>query len=138
LKVVIDTNVLVSALLKPRGPPGKVLRLVIQGDVDVVISESILAEYHEVLQRPKFDLSSEEVQTILGLFRGRGVHAPALATSLDLPDKSDEPFLEAALATGADALVTGNKRHFPPSRCLGQGVLSPGEFLQGLGRQRLD
>jgi putative PIN family toxin of toxin-antitoxin system len=128
MKVVVDTNVIVSALLKPAGKPARILRLVIQGDLEVVISEAILAEYEEVLARPRFDLPSGEVEKILSLIRSKGVRAPALAATLNLPDPKDEAFLEAALATGAHALVTGNKKHYPKPACKGQRVVSPAEF----------
>ena len=57
MKVVLDTNVLVSAFLKPRSNPARILRLVLQGDIQIVINEHIMAEYREVLFRPKFDLN---------------------------------------------------------------------------------
>ena len=132
MRIVLDTNVIVSAFLNPRGIPARILRLILQGDLDIVVNEPILAEYAEVLARPKFDLSRDEVQKILGFIRSRGVKATFLAESFRLPDASDEVFLEAALATGVDALVTGNKKHFPKSACKGQRVVTPREFLDQL------
>ena len=132
MKIVVDTNVLVSAFLKPRGNPARILRLILQGDVSVVVNEHILTEYDEVLARPKFDLSPQRVQTILGIIRSRGLFAPSLAESFKLPDPSDEVFLEAALVTGADALITGNRKHYPKRACKGQRVVSPREFLDEL------
>jgi putative PIN family toxin of toxin-antitoxin system len=133
LKVVVDSNVLVSAFLKPGGKPAKILRLVLQGDLEIVVNEPILNAYEEVLSRPKFDLPPNKVIYILGFIRSRATKAPALVESFQLPETSDEPFLEAALATKADALVTGNKRHFPKGACKGQRIVSPAEFLLGLG-----
>ena len=132
MKVVIDTNVLVSAFLKPRSNPAQILRLVVQGDLDIVVNEKILSEYYEVLSRPRLDLSSPKVRAVLELIRKKGVNAPAMAKSFPLPDESDEPFLEAALATSADILITGNKKHFPRKCCKGQKVLTPKEFLSSL------
>ena len=134
MKIVLDTNVLVSAFLKPGSGPARILRLVIQGhDIDIVVNESNLLEYFEVLTRPKFALDHNLVHFILETLRFKGIKAPALARSFNLPHSADEPFLEAALATNADALVTGNKKHFPKKACRGQKVLSPKEFLQKLG-----
>jgi len=65
MKVVLDTNVLVSAFLKPQSKPAKILRLILQGNIDIVINEYILAEYYEVLTRAKFDLNPENIQTVL-------------------------------------------------------------------------
>ena len=134
MKVVLDTNVLVSAFLKPRSNPARILRLIIQGDIQIVINEHIIAEYLEVLSRPKFDLKLNKVQTILEIMRLKAMKAPALAQSFQLPDSKDEPFLEAALATKADALITGNKKHFPKKACKGQKVLTPKEFLLDLDK----
>lgn len=130
MKIVLDTNVLVSAFLKPRSKPARIIRLVLQGDIEIVANESILAEYLDVLKRPKFDLNPDKVQTILQIIRSKGINAPALAESFDLPDSSDEPFLEAALSAGADVIITGNKKHFPQKACKGQKVVNPTEFLQ--------
>jgi len=132
LKVVLDTNVLVSAFLKPRSNPGRILHLVLQGNIQIIINEHIMAEYFEVLTRPKFDLKRDNIQIVLELFRSKGIYAPALPESFQLPDKGDEPFLEAALSVKADALITGNKKHFPKKFLKGQKVASPEEFLRQL------
>ncbi|MFC1811511.1 putative toxin-antitoxin system toxin component, PIN family [Thermodesulfobacteriota bacterium] len=134
MRIVLDTNVLVSALLKPRSKPARILRLVIQGDIQVIVSEYILAEYLEVLKRPKFDLNPDKVQTILEFLRSKGIKATAIPESFQLPNSSDEPFLEAALSVGADALITGNKRHFPKKASKGQKIVNPDEFLRLLSK----
>ena len=134
MKIVLDTNILVFAFLKPRSKPARILRLVLQGDIEIIINEPILEEYLEVLKRPKFDLNLENVQTILEVIRSKGINAPYLTESFDLPDSSDEPFLEAALASTADVLITGNKKHFPKKSCKGQRVVTPAEFLNALSK----
>lgn len=133
MKIVLDTNILVSAFLKPQSNAARILRLILQGNLAIVVNEYILAEYYEVLARPKFDLSFDKVNIVLEFIRTRGIKAPALAESFSLPDSSDVPFLEAALATRADALITGNKKHFPSKSCKGQKVISPREFISELG-----
>lgn len=89
MKIVLDTNVLVSAFLKPRSKPARIMRLVLQGDIQIIVNEHILAEYLEVLKRPKFNLNLKNVQTILEVIRSKGINAPSLAESFDLPDSSD-------------------------------------------------
>ena len=133
MKIVLDTNILVSGFLKPQSNPATILPLILQGNLSIVVNEYILAEYYEVLGRPKFDLSFDKVNIVLEFIRTRGIKAPALAESFSLPDSSDVPFLEAALATRADALITGNKKHFPTKSCKGQKVVSPREFISELG-----
>ncbi|MGE0083399.1 MAG: putative toxin-antitoxin system toxin component, PIN family [Desulfococcaceae bacterium] len=130
MKVVLDTNVLISAFLKPQSKPAKILRLILQGNMDIVINEYILAEYYEVLTRPKFDLNPDNIQTVLSFIRSEGIQAPVLYQSVQLPDESDTPFLEAALAAYADVLITGNIRHFPKEFCKALPVMTPAEFLE--------
>jgi len=130
MKVVLDTNVLISTFLKPRNKPARILRLILQGNIDIIINECILAEYYEVLTRPKFDLNPANIQTVLSFIRSTGINAPVLPESFQLPDRSDVPFLEAALAAYADVLITGNIRHFPKVLCKNQVVMTPAEFLE--------
>lgn len=126
----MDTNVLVSAFLKPQSNPAKILRLILQGNINIIINAYILSEYYEVLTRPKFDINPEDIRITLSLFREKGINVLTSDETFHLPDSDDEPFLEAALATCADAIVTGNKRHFPENLCKGQVVMSPREFLE--------
>ena len=89
MKVVIDTNVLVSAILKPKSPPARILRLVIQGDIELVVNQAILTEYTEVLARRKFQLEPENIAPILDFIRERAIRAPSLPQSFQLPDEDD-------------------------------------------------
>ena len=121
MRIVLDTNVLVSGLLTPHGPPGRLVDLLLAGEVTLIYDDRILSEYHEVLERPRFDFDPGDVEDVLELFatEGEAVTAPPLA--VELPDPDDLPFVEVATAGRADALVTGNRRHFP-ARALPPGV----------------
>ncbi|HDZ00233.1 MAG TPA: putative toxin-antitoxin system toxin component, PIN family [Nitrospirae bacterium] len=130
MRVVLDTNVIVSAFLNPFGPPARILRLILQGDIEIIFDERIIREYEIVLCRPKFKLFNEDVCSVIEVLRDTGFSAPAYNGSVDLPDKGDESFLEVALTSKADALVTGNKRHFPKDRCGGIRIVSPREFME--------
>lgn len=113
MRIVLDTNVLVSGLLNPHGAPGRLVDLLLAGEVTLIYDDRILAEYREVLARPRFDFDPGDVEDVLELFatEGEAVTAPPLA--LELPDPDDLPFVEAAAVGRADALVTGNVRHYP-------------------------
>ena len=63
--VVLDTNILVSALLSPFGPPARVLDLALTGEVQLAYDDRLLAEYHEVLARPKFGFTPSDVADLL-------------------------------------------------------------------------
>jgi uncharacterized protein len=129
MRVVIDTNVLVSALLSPHGPPAQLLRLALQGELVTLFDERILAEYREVLERPRFGFDAADVDDVLeGIeWTGELVHARPLA--IELPDPFDLPFLEVAVSGAADTLVTGNQRHFRPVKGSHEvTLLSPAEL----------
>ena len=129
--MVLDTNVLISALLNPYGKPSKILKMIMLGRLEVVVNENILGEYLEVAMRPRFNLPADEVKEVLGFIRMNGIPAPPYAgPSVNLPDPDDDHFLEAAFATNSDALVTGNIKHFPAKLRRGTRVLTPDQFIQ--------
>lgn len=132
MRVVLDTNVLVSALLKPMGRPADVVMAAVQGRLIPLFDGRILDEYREVLLRPKFGFDVGAVASFVADLEAVGEHVdvgdpPPTAPT---PDPDDRPFLEVAIAGRADALVTGNRRHFPDG--LGVRVLLPAELVAEL------
>ena len=132
MTIVVDTNVLVSGLLNPRGAPSRIVDLIVAGDAGLVVDDRILDEYSEVLGRQEFGFDRKDVDTLLAAVAATAVHVSCVPLAAKLPDPDDEPFLEAALAAKADALVTGNLRHFPTLLREGIAVFSPSEFLARL------
>lgn len=115
IRVVLDTNVLISAHLNGEGYERHALDLALAGKLQLAVSEAILDEYAGVLSRPKFAIMPRQVARSLRLIRAsaRIVHPRnELAVTRD---PADNRFLECAEAARADFLVTGNKRHFPKS-----------------------
>ena len=129
MKIVLDANVLVSGLLSPFGPPAQIVRSVASGAIELYYDARILAEYSDVLLRPHFPFDAPRVAALLEAVRAYGHPVAAVPLTPRLNDPADEPFLEIALTANARCLVTGNLRHFPPSRRQGISVLSPAEFL---------
>jgi putative PIN family toxin of toxin-antitoxin system len=127
VRIVLDTNVLVSALLTEEGPSAQVLTLVLGGELSLLFDARILAEYAEVLARPRFEFDAKEVAETLQQLEGDGERVDSTPVEQKLPDPDDQPFLEVALAGKAAAIVTGNLRHFPSG--LGVDVLSPRALL---------
>ena len=131
MRIVLDTNVLVSALLSPHGPPGRVLDLLLAGQLVLLADDRILGEYDEVLARPKFGFSAHDVAEVLTYLRTTCERVLAARFDVTLSDDGDLPFLEVAITGEAEALVTGNTRHFVPVRGTHSvAVVSPAEFLQ--------
>jgi uncharacterized protein len=135
LRIVLDTNVLVSGLLTPHGPPGRMVDLLLAGEVTLIYDDRILSEDREVLERPRFDFDPGAVEDVLELFatEGEAVTAPPLA--VELPDPDDLPFVEVAAAGRADALVTGNLRHYPEAVLpAGVRVVAVADFVREWSR----
>ena len=133
MNVVLDTNVLVSGLITPFGPPADIVRLLAAGAIRVCYDARILGEYREVLSRPAFGIAAERMEALLDQIRADGVLATAFPLSTRLPDPDDEMFLAVGLAAGATCLVTGNLRHFPEQSRHGLPVVSPRRFLDLYG-----
>ena len=132
MRVVLDTDVLVTGVLSPHGPPGRLVDLALAGDLVLVVDDRVLSEYAEVFRRPRFGLPVRGVDVLVRHLRAAGEAVTARPLAVTLPDADDLPFLEVA-AAGAATLVTGNPRHFRPVRGRHQvPVLSPRRALDSL------
>jgi putative PIN family toxin of toxin-antitoxin system len=129
VNIVLDTNVVVSALLRPAGPPGRVLDLVTARLILVALDERILIEYRDVLWRPEFGFLPAHVHDLLDFLWRYAHRTHGASLGIALPDPDDVKFLEVAASAGSTALVTGNLRHYPADQRRGVRVLSPREFL---------
>ena len=126
MRVVLDTNVIVSALLVPQSVPGRVLNLLLTGDLTIVYDNSLLIEYIEVLQREKFKINKELAVYITDFIKMEGQFAVSNPQKIRFTDPSDRKFYEVFKTCEADYLITGNKKHFPMDR----GIVTPREFLE--------
>jgi len=128
MKIVLDTNVLVSGVLKPHSIPGSILNAILDERMTVLVDDRILFEYRDVLERPKFDFPPSYIESVLEFFEHRGDYVTAPPVPEQLLDPADLPFYEVAIAGVADFLVTGNGRHFPDRHF----VVSPRDFISVL------
>jgi putative PIN family toxin of toxin-antitoxin system len=133
IRVVLDTNILVSALISPFGNEAQVVHAIQSHWATPCFSAKMLVEYAEVLARPKFSFTPEEVGGLIDLLRRAGelIEPQHLAGS---PDPKDDEFIACAISCGARFLVTGNKRHFPAAICGAVQVVSSREALQVLSK----
>ncbi|MFZ1984552.1 MAG: putative toxin-antitoxin system toxin component, PIN family [Desulfatitalea sp.] len=130
MRIVLDTNVLVSGLLTPFGSSGEIVRMLFSGELSLYIDVRILSEYRDVLSRPKFQFNKEHIATLLLFIHQNGIFVSTSPLSNHLPDIDDEPFLEVAIAGKAACLITGNMAHYPSSLRQKIKVLSPSKFLE--------
>jgi putative PIN family toxin of toxin-antitoxin system len=130
--VVLDTNVIVSAGIKPSGSPAKiVMDWVLEGQIQLVTSPAVVTEYREVVRREKFQrYGFPPLWLEFAIEESLWLDEPA-AWPHACPDPKDAPFLALAHASGA-WLVTGNLKHFPENACDGVRIISPKEYLEHL------
>jgi putative PIN family toxin of toxin-antitoxin system len=128
MRVVVDTNVVISAILRDRRPEKVLLFIVGRPDFEWVASLEILAEYREVLRRPKFALTENLLSRWDERFRSAIAEWP-VEISVSFPrDAKDAKFLACALAAAADFLVTGD-RDFTEARLIGRTkIVSVAQF----------
>jgi uncharacterized protein len=131
LKAVLDTNVVVSAHLTADGPAALIFRLALSRYFQCCVSEEILEEYCEVLQRRKFRLDGDYVVQSLSAFRAAAILVNPRIQIVAARDPDDDKILECAIAAKADYIVTGNIRDFP-KQFRGVSVFPPRGFLNVL------
>jgi putative PIN family toxin of toxin-antitoxin system len=126
LKVVIDTNVLVSALWSESGIPAEILKQTPE-NVLPCLNEAILEEYKEVLNRPKFNFSTIKKEQFLKMLKEFSEIVIPEKSCFAMIDESDRIFYDTAIAAEA-FLITGNLKHYPVE----PHIIAPNEFLKKL------
>ena len=131
-RAVVDTNVLVSALLKRGSVPDAVAQAVRVGLLLPVVCTEIVAEYVDVLRRPRLGLPQRDAMELLEIFgaQAQWVRITPYLAALKLPDAGDWPFVAAALAAECP-VITGNIRHFPAR--LGLEVMTARQWAEKPG-----
>lgn len=132
---VVDTNVLISAALTPGGVCDQLIQHAVAGHFVPAWDNTLLAEYRDVLSRPKFGLSRAAIRDLLAAFPQSGF-CQGVAVKANLPDPDDVPFVAVALATANRTIVTGNPKHFPPPAIKSVTILSPRAALDILSRNQ--
>lgn len=125
MQVVIDTNILVSALWSKNGAPARIISMVINGSLVPCYDYRILGEYREVLRRPKFRFSNGEINSLLDWIESSGRSVVADPIEESFIDEADKKFYEVAKFCQAK-LITGNIKHFPQDPL----VVTVAEFLE--------
>lgn len=125
---VLDTNVLVSALLGKNSIPARVLDEAACGSIVPLFNEEILAEYEDVLHRKKFPFTARQVRTLIEAVKSWGTCIEAGPVDAVLPDMDDVVFYAVVMEKRKDSdayLITGNQKHFPKEPF----IVTPKEML---------
>jgi uncharacterized protein len=140
MRAVVDTNVLVRAVIRPHGTVGPVLLRLRQGEYTLLTSRPLLAELVDVLNRPrireKYGVTDRDIQTVVGLLllRGEGVNPTERIAACR--DPRDDKFLEVAVAGEADVIVSGDEDLLALHPFAGIPIVPPGEFLRMLDEEQ--
>ncbi|MDQ1334545.1 MAG: uncharacterized protein QG552_1495 [Thermodesulfobacteriota bacterium] len=139
MKIVLDTNVLISGMLSPSGPPGKIIDLLRSGALQLVVDDRILSEYTDVLRREYFlrYFGRSERENVIEYLVRNSYYTLSRVVAHDIPDPGDIPFLEIALTEGVP-LITGNLKHYPEKARMGCMIVSPKHFIDQLVARRDD
>ena len=130
LKVVIDTNIVISAAITPSGNCAKIIDIIAKNEeVRLYYNKEILFEYKEVLSRKYFKIADKIQKGIIESIKKVGIKIVPNPSEISLPDESDRIFYDAARAAGA-FLITGNKKHYPVEYF----IILPSEFLKLLNK----
>ena len=127
-KVVLDTNVLVSALWSKQGNPNSIVEKLFRNEIELCYTDEMIDEYDEVLRREKFGFSKNQVDSFMQELLKNGVSSDSTESTEPFSDETDRKFYDAAKTNGA-VLITGNTKHYPDQPF----ILTPHEFLQTLG-----
>ncbi len=126
-RVVIETNLVVSAALTPVGVAASVVKAALTHQLTLFCDQRILDEYVEVLSRAKFHLDLVAVAALLDELAQASEVVAAAPLGVGVPDEKDLAFIEVARTGGEDWLITGNARHFPTALLALVDVVSPAQ-----------
>jgi putative PIN family toxin of toxin-antitoxin system len=126
MKIVLDTNVIVSALLSPQSLSAKILGLALNGAIGIVYDNNVMVEYIDVLNREKFKINTESIKAVLEFIKKDGEYTVSIPRNVKFTDEDDRVFYELYKSGEADFLITGNIKHFPKEK----NIVTPREFIE--------
>ena len=126
MRAVIDTNVIVSALMNVNGTPAKVLSIILNGNITVLYDNRIIFEYVEVLSRKEFGFNAEIISDMINYLKHEEEFVNAEHQNVKFSDETDKKFYEVYKYGEAQYLVTGNTKHFPKE----DTIVTPKKFIE--------
>jgi putative PIN family toxin of toxin-antitoxin system len=127
MRLVMDTNVVVSSFISPSGKPSQIMKIILNGGAELCYNSVILSEYESVMLRSKFSdkINSSHIQQFINLIRNIGISFNPVPSKIRLPDESDRIFYDTAKGSGS-ILINGNLKHFPDEPF----IMLPADFLK--------
>ena len=127
MRLVLDTNIIISAFINPKGIPSQILRLVLQQKAELFYNTYILSEYENVMKRPKFSdkIDKNLIVRFINLIKSIGISYDPIPSNIKLPDEKDRIFYDTAKGSSS-LLITGNIKHYPKEPF----IMQPSEFMQ--------
>ncbi|CCU83402.1 putative toxin-antitoxin system toxin component, PIN family [Mesotoga prima] len=134
-RVVLDTNVLISAIISSKGSPAKILDLWREGAFDLVFSEETLKELIDVMSRPKLlritGINEDELNRLLSYLRSSSIVVDSSEDiSIAIEDPNDTKFISCAVQAGAKYIVSGDHHLLDVEKFEGTAIVTPAEFLR--------
>ena len=129
MRLVLDTNVIISAFINPNGIPSGILKLILQHEAEICFNTVILSEYESVALRRKFSSKIEPgiISRFINLIRNIGYSFDPVPGKIKMPDISDRIFYDTAKGSGS-VLITGNIKHYPKESF----IMLPVDFIKKL------
>ena len=129
MRLVLDTNIIISGFINPAGKPSEILKMVLERKAELCYNTVILAEYESVLTRPKFSkiIKPEIIRRFINIIRSIGFSYNPIPGKITLPDESDRIFYDTARGSGS-LLISGNIKHYPQEPF----IIPPADFLKQL------
>ena len=126
MKIVLDTNIIVSAFLNPKGLPAEIVSLVLAKKIILCYDNKILSEYTEVLTRSKFNFNIELIHNFLEFVKNNGEYIVAESQPIQFNDEDDKVFYDVFKSSNAEYIITGNTKHYPRET----NIITPKEFKE--------
>ena len=127
MRLVLDTNVVISAFINPGGKPSQIVKMILGRGAALCYNSAILSEYENVMLRPKFQdkIDSGTIRRFIDLLRSIGISFNPPPSDIKLYDESDRIFYDTAKGSGS-VLISGNTKHYPKEPF----ILLPADFLE--------
>jgi putative PIN family toxin of toxin-antitoxin system len=126
VKVVLDTNSIVSAFINPKGAPGDILSLVLSKKITICYDNKIFSEYVEILKKSKFNFDTILVDEFLDFIKDNGEYIIVEPQKARFDDEDDKAFYDVYKSSDAKYIITGNKKHFPKEK----NIITPREYIE--------